>query len=170
MTETYTLAEERWLVLYGFYPRLVALAQARGAGSDAEDVVSTVLLRVWHRSELSRDGYWPYLARAVINELADRHRRLQRDRALALRMYVRPFSADVEEQAVISVEATRLLATLVESHPTQTVAMIRLRMSGGTWREIAAKFGRPASSVQSQVRRALLSVEPQLKWSRDQFA
>lgn len=46
MTEVHTLAEETWVVLYRFYPRLVALTRARGAGSDAEDVVSTVLLRV----------------------------------------------------------------------------------------------------------------------------
>lgn len=110
MTAKHTSADERWLVLYGLYPRLVALARARGAGSDAENIVSTVLVRVWAKSELSCSSYWSYMARAVVNEMADYHRRLQRDRSLRRRIYNRPFPSAVEDQVITTIEASRLLA------------------------------------------------------------
>lgn len=150
--------DRRWLTLFSFFRRLTNLAEARGAGSDAEDIVSTVLIRAWSHSELNETRLWPYLARAVCNEIIDRHRRLVTEQMLGPRTYVRPQPSVVEAEAIAKVEAARLLAILAERNSQQTVAMVRLRISGNTWGEIASRFEKPATAVQAQVRRALIGV------------
>jgi RNA polymerase sigma factor (sigma-70 family) len=153
-----------WLALYKFYPQLVALARAHGSGSDAEDVASTVLIRVWEKPPARIDACWPYLARSVVNEVSDRRRRLLRERTLRQRMFVRSDVPSDEERVTDSIEARRLMATLAEMNPGPTLAMIRLRIQGDTWSDIGATFGMSPSTVQARVRRALRSARP-LLWS-----
>lgn len=145
-----------WLTLYSFYPRLVSNARAGGAGADAEDVASTVLMRIVSRGDWPFEVSWPYLSRALRNELIDRHRHLARHRDLAVRMYERPRTASVEEEAIAAVETRRLMSALADKEPERTRAMIRARIEGMTWREVASRFNEPLPAVQARVRRALI--------------
>lgn len=148
--------DRSWLTLYSVYPRLVSSARAGGAEADAEDVVSTVLMRIVSRGDWPFDVSWPYLARALRNELIDRHRRLTRERDLAVRMYERPRTASVEEEAIAAVETRRLMSTLADKQSERTQAMIRARIEGMTWREVASRFNESVPAVQARVRRALV--------------
>ena len=154
------IGDDLWLQLYSHYKRLTAVARARGAGDDAEDVVSTVLLRIASGSQCPARSLRSYLNRAVCNEVIDRRRRHERIGLVRQRANILSAEA-VDERAISHVEATRLLTSLGETQPPDTMRMIHLRMLGHTWPEIAEQVGEKPSKVQARVRRAFLSVSYQ---------
>lgn len=149
--------DENWLALYSFYPQLVSRARAGGAGDDAEDVASTILIRIASRSNWPFEIDWPYLAVALRHELIDRHRRLVRDRDFAAGCYVfQQLPSSVEDEAISSVESQRLMDAIAATQSKRTLAMLGARITGMTWQEVASAFDTRVPTVQARVRRALI--------------
>ena len=154
-----TKDDDLWLQLFSHYTRLTSVARSRGAGDDAEDVVSTVLLRIASGRRFPAQSLRNYLNRAVCNEVVDRKRRYAR--IGLIRKQSNTLSAEaVDDRAIAHVEATRLLKSLSRTQSPDTMRMIHLRMLGNTWREIADQVDEKPSKVQARVRRAFLSVKP----------
>ena len=114
-----------------------------GDRTEAEDVVQTVFMSAaarWDRI----DEPWAYLRRAVVNRAQDVHRRTLRAPPMVTRC-VSPGEPEVDE-------AWRFIQALPVAQ--RTVVVLRFYEDLGLT-EIASLLGRPASTVRSDLRRAL---------------
>jgi RNA polymerase sigma factor (sigma-70 family) len=121
-----------------------------GDRTEAEDVVQTVFMTAaarWDRI----DEPWAYLRRAVVNRTHDAHRRTFRPPAV-----VTPGESPAEPELD---EAWRFVQALPVAQ--RTVVVLRFYEDLGLT-EIASLLGRPASTVRSDLRRALTKLKGSL--------
>ena len=122
-----------------------------GDRSEAEDIVQTVFATAVSRWETIEEPAG-YLRRAVINRASDAHRRSFRTAATAATI------AETIEEPVVNE-----LWTLVRRLPAPQRAVVVLRFYEDLpLADIAILLGRPASTVRSDLRRALITLRESL--------
>jgi RNA polymerase sigma factor (sigma-70 family) len=122
-----------------------------GDRSEAEDIVQSVFATAAARWETICDPS-AYLRRGVVNRAYDVHRRSFRAAATIV-----PVDAPMDEPELDEVW------TLVQELPTAQRAVVVLRFyEDASLSEIATLLGRPASTVRSDLRRALTKLKESL--------
>jgi RNA polymerase sigma factor (sigma-70 family) len=123
-----------------------------GDRSEAEDIVQAAFVAATPRWEAINEPV-AYLRRAVVNLANDVHRRSQRN--LATRMAVSPSVGEPEVDE---------LWGLVVALPGWQRVVVALRFYEDlALADIATLIGRPASTVRSDLRRALMTLKEQLR-------
>ena len=123
-----------------------------GDRSEAEDIVQSVFTTAVARWD-AIDEPAPYLRRAVVNRANDAHRRSARSPSTAL-----PPVEWIDESEIDEVWE------LVQALPTSQRAVIVLRFYEDlALGDIAELLGRPASTVRSDLRRALMGLRGSIK-------
>lgn len=141
-------------------PALVRRAAAMGSGSDAEDVVQDVWLKL-RGVDAPVASPHAYLLRMVYTAVLDRRRGLRR---AAARDAVWQSPANLAEDAIETADAERRLIAvqmlqkveqrLIELGDPAAAIFRRHRIDGVTQRKLAEEFGMGLSTIEKHLRRA----------------
>lgn len=146
----------RWSAVIAHRERLVRLARVKGAGDEAEDVVQEALLRAATFPELDHERAWPFLSAIVVRRVVDLHRQTARERNLLRHAALAPaVSSGFETELCDRDEARWVAREFLKHAPPALLSIIRRRLAGTPWQEIAADSRQSPSALETRVRRAM---------------
>jgi RNA polymerase sigma factor (sigma-70 family) len=143
---------ERWETALCHRDRLVRLAKAKGAGSDAEDLVHDALLKVVQQENVDLQRMGSYLSKTVANLVIDHFRKDAVRQRLAQSADVEEAGSPIDERVLERMVAERT-APLLRELPKDVKAILEDRLQGLTWKQISSKIDLPVSLIEMRVRR-----------------
>jgi RNA polymerase sigma factor (sigma-70 family) len=143
---------DRWEAALCHRDRLVRLAKAKGAGSDAEDLVHDALLKVVQQENVELQRMGSYLSKTVSNLVIDHFRKNAVRQRLVQSADIDEAVSPIEEGVLERMVAERT-APLLRELPKDVKAILEDRLQGMTWRQISSKLDLPVSLIEMRVRR-----------------
>lgn len=144
----------RWELVLLHRDELLAIARRRVATrEDAEDVVTTALVRTVEHPNLDESRIGAFLTTTVMRLVVDVHRDRDRQLAVAAREAIRAVPSPPVDELVCDHAEARWLADQLQHLPQRERQVLEARLSGMTSQQASAHLGLTAKATQNALTR-----------------